>query len=429
MKHIISSLIIISLLGLLAPTGAQLPPRHPIDGELLAQTTLEGGYILGVYGPRPAAPGEKSLLTCVVVGTDTATFASGFVILAVPHGAVSILETPMPSGSYIPPGQWSQQESEWRQLMPLSPQSFWLTHLTTLAPPSFIGQAGTLLDQITFAPGLPQPEPDSVLHNIVDYDRVGAAFTLLETAGTPSEEQEQVREGHGVRITIPLLIQEPVTQVSFLVLITSAQQHHMMELPVSLSAAVGPTRIRLPGPGLPELTAPDENTPVGSPLLVTGSTEPGMMVTAWLELRVGDAQGQLLNDPPQLIRRLADERGQFEIPLTLPTAESLQPIGIIKPDARSEAISSDLPPETADTAETIPEETLEPEIPVETVPGDITTQSASSGELQYYLHVRTEAPGYVSPEIVRQLAAPLPAPELEPEPPVVEEQPVIEPEA
>lgn len=355
------------LLALLAaPVPADLPDSLalPVEGALLARASLQEGFELGIYGPRPARTGEPAIITALLLGNQTATISSGLILMAYAEDAVSLKESPAPAGSYIPFGQWSpRRHSEWRQLLILGPQALWALRVVPLAHPYFEAGPGSLFGATLFAPDLHCPQTGSALRDHDRHDVLGIAFIVDESIAAPREapaapaqtpaanQGAKQRPAHGLKFSFPLVLKDPAATLEFWLAIRHNGKFISCTLPVPI-APVGDTPGQArPTTGAPILDEPKDNASIDGPLAVSGTTNPGALAVAWLEAYDrADPKNRIQGRP---VRHITDALGYFQMALP----------------------------------------------PLQNIP-------ASWPALVYELHVRTEAPGYTSPETVLTLQLP-----------------------
>lgn len=353
-----------------APGGGAPRPATIAEGTLLVEATLEDGLTVSVYGPGTGMLDEPTVVTVLILGNQDTTIASGVVIMAAPSTSVQLRDSPSPTGSYVPCGQWSpDRESEWRQLLIASPLGLWATRLVAMSHPFFTAGAGVVLDATIFSPTWSQPTNSAVFRRLGDYDQMGVAFLSDESvSGAATDPQDparvaQTKGAHGIKVGFPIILRDPKTSLMVWasVKVQSTKAPAARVLTQTLLARVTPqsTRPALvePSLGAPVISQPTDHAVVSESVTVIGKTSPRTIVTAWVEMSSATAPpvtGTTTTAAPTTatvpIRHMPDNTGQFELVIPLP----------ILP-ASSEQV---------DTCK---------------------------------LHVLTEAPGYRSPETIRTL--------------------------
>jgi len=337
------------------PACGQLQPSLPMAGVLLAQENLGDHVHAGIYGPATTALQDAALLTVLVLGDQTHTITSGWVLMATPENAVERGQSPPPAGWYVPFGQWSpDRESEWRQFMIVSPRSLWVLPIVPIAHASFRSSAGELLDALLLDPRHPIPKPALAFRDRDAYDQAGLCFvsdesilTTHQMIGIP-QAPRQARGAHGLKFSFPVIINDPSTTIGFWVACEINKQLLTQMLTVTLVPQEKGTNQRETASEAPTVTEPEDGAAIEETVKVIGQTSPGALAVAWLELWNPDApETRILSTP---VRHMADQNGWFEIILSVPSA------------ARS-----------------------------------------THTNLVCELHVRHEAPGYQSPETVHRL--------------------------
>jgi hypothetical protein len=303
-------------------------------------------------------------------------------MVACPRGAVIPREFPPPAGSYIPHGQWSESVVEepeaWKELLLVRPEGLWAMRTVPMTHLAFEGTAGSVLDAVVFRAAWAAPPPASPFRNLAEYEPRGAAFVVDETItgpgdlaalGQPAPEAPRTAGAHAVRTRFPLVFSRATASVPLWIALAGRGRNITRALEVTFTAEpTGPVRRGNGGEAPPDVTIPPSERPVGdiepiteAPTIerpredatvegevhVSGKARPGTLTVAWLQFTRPDGRPGSL--PP--VRHIADEEGRFEIVLRTPAPEEVGGEG----------------------------RGLE-------------------------LHVRTEAPGYQSPETVRSLS-------------------------
>jgi len=334
----------------LAPAAAGLLPATSVEGALLSSASPGPELEVGVYGRAAATAGEPAMVALQVRGTNAVTISSGLVLLACRKGALSFAEAPPPAGAYIPWGQWAPDyEADWQQLLVIGAESLWATRIVPLAPLQCRADAGALLDAVVFQQAWAAPPADSSFRSPDGYDVIGVAFVADQTVQNAGDVSAALKGAHALKLSFQLIFKDPNTPLWFWAAFTANGKHFTQQL-----AAAPATRAVAPTPGkgadeAPVLEKPAEGAGISRNVAVAGKTgKPGSLVVAWLE-----ARDPLKPETPlrlSTVRRIADASGAFAMTVPLPQVAS---------------------------------------------PGATTSV--------YELHVRTEAPGYRSPEAVRRL--------------------------
>ena len=339
------------LLAMTQAAIAQLPPVLPESGPLLMQEPLGSATDLGVYGPISGTTDEPTIVTLLLLGGEDTSIEQGFILLGAPEAAINFTQSPTPAGFYTPYGRSSTTDTQWHQLLTGDPVSLWSLHLITMTHPHYRLSTGTLLDNVLFSREQSQPRPDPVFGAANDrvaeeYETLAVAFVTRETQGAEpaSQSPQDAPSQHGaraIRISFPIDLGSP--DVTFGLWVTVQLNGQYVTRKLSFSTA--PRRTGLPNTeastDTPVIDSPKEHAVITGPVIASGQAKPGVLVVAWL---------QPIDYPdvlPQKARRICDRNGKFRI--TVP-----------------------VPPLTAYPAE-------------------------------YELHIRTEAPGFESPEVVRPL--------------------------
>jgi hypothetical protein len=320
-------LILAAALVALAAASASgaLKPELLGEGVLLGSTTLPEGYAIGVYGPEEAGTDEAVSLTVLVMGNETARISAGAVFMAAGRDDVALSESQGPGAEYVPAGEWSpERESGWRQLLQVSPKSFWSTHLAAFAPVTFSDTTGHLLDHVLLDPSRPRPADASPFRDLGGYTQMGAALLLQETLPAdpkPGAEPEAAPpQAYAFRVRFHAVVRRPEAAFSFWVCVVSWPQGTSRV--ATLAAPLKPVRGERPPlvvvPDAPIVWEPAEGAAVGERLRVTGLSRPGALTVAWIEVRDPARPDRVLNEPPQRYRQFADVSGNYGLELTLP---------------------------------------------------------------------------------------------------------------
>lgn len=431
---------------------------------LLANASLGQGIEVGLYGPPSwpglvdpsmsnrqgplsgaLAEGEPITLTLIILATAQQPkigILSGLVALSYPQDALRLPDTLPPTGAYIPWEEWlagedavvsdtsvlDQERGQWRQLLALDPQALWATHMVLMAPADSGLSAGAVLDASHLAlgpspsetllmppnpgaPGTSAPERDELF---IGFVCVSPAYGMNEALPGSTGAQQAAQR---VRLQIPLVLRsvrpdkpgsfpgehaELVFRVAVRAQIAGHETEQSpllrrhdqgrsprMSLPEPWTASNGPKRsgvgsgaeqrsngaqtgleailrVFLRGKASPNLTSavempsntpkgvlqidePPEGAVVGPVVRIRGKGQPGSLIVAWIEYvtsaPVGSGLEQRNRGP--LVRYFSNDTGLFDLHLPLPEKASAQ------------------------------------------------------ANTRYEIHVRSEAPGYQSPPVVR----------------------------
>jgi hypothetical protein len=316
--------VLVGLAG--GAASAALKPELLGEGALLQSTTLPEGYEIGVYGPREAGTDESVSLTLMVMGNETARLSAGTVFLAAGRDEVTLSESQGPGAEYVPAGEWSpERESGWEQLLPLSPQAFWATHLAAFAPVTFGDSTGRLLDRVAFDPALPRPPGASPFRDMGAHVQVGAALLLQDAlpadAAPGGQGAAAPPRAYALKVRFHAVMRRPGAALSFWVCLQSwpGGTPRVATLVVPLTSVRGERPPLVVIPDAPIVWEPAEGAKVGETLRVTGLSRPGALTVAWLEVRDAAHPEALLNEPPQRYRQFADVSGNYGLELAVPT--------------------------------------------------------------------------------------------------------------
>ncbi len=322
---------------------AELPATFA-EGKLLASTPLGKQLQVGVYGPDPVSRDEPAVLTVLLEGAQDVTVASGLVLMAAPRTAVTLDGAPTPSGAYTPFGQWSPDfEAETRQLLALNLDALWATRLIAMAPLELADGAGALVDAVVFQRTWALPPAGAPFRDPAQA-LIGIAFVADDSIRRAAEIADATHGAHRVIFTLPLTFQDPAATLSFWLACVVNGKPISERLQVTLTSRAT-RRTAAASEAALEILEPAEGAEVGESVVVKGKApNPGVLVVAWM-----DASTATDEQPPAggtIVRHIAGDNGSFSFTMPVP-------------------------------------------------------RSPASGDLT--LHVRTEAPGYQSPQTLRKL--------------------------
>jgi hypothetical protein len=170
-------------------------------------------------------------------------------------------------------------------------------------------------------------------------------FLADDTVRSGVEVASAHRGAHCVKLTFPLVFKDPKATLSFWIAFLANGKPFTQAITASVAPRADVLHSPKPIEGPPRVDTPAEGTEIGKTVKVAGTTsKPGTLLVAWL------AADEPLNpeNPPtrSVVRHITDDTGAFSITVPVPQGEA----------------------------------------------GHI-----------YELHVRTEAPGYRSREVIRRL--------------------------
>lgn len=365
----VAGCLLMLVLGCMELVAADLPARWPGVGERWASAVLGPGLAASVYGPAQLRSEEAATLTVVLAAQGSSSILSGVVQLSCSPETACLTGVPMPSGSYVPAGEWAAEGTDtepalpppelWRPLLPLAPEVDWMVRVPALVPSGFQGSVGQLVDRLQTWPASAQPptaaccpdpsEPGAAQvgdclrqHRAVVFvlgeDLVGVLQAAPRPGSAPATPLP--RGGQMVRLIFSLLPHSTPQNLTLWMCVQAPGQSVVHELSVPLPT-LGPTFA--PSASIlttPLVLSPTPGTLVSDACAVRGKAYPGALVVAWIQIPATSHTAAPLPFNP--VRQLADMEGAF-------------------------AFSVPVPPQAAPACE---------------------------------LHVRIEAPGYRSPEVV-----------------------------
>ena len=368
---------------------AELPARLPREGTLLSSASLGQGVEVGVYGPDPVTTEEPAAISVIISGSRSITITLGVVLMAWRHGAINVSDAPSPAGSYVPFEQWSPHLGiGWRQLLSasirnfgdvsqldkrapegtvpsddadahvrdassklrvdalnLDPEELWATPVAPMAPVTFEGGTEALLEAVLSSEAWARPRSGSPFRGLDPDEGMGVVFLADDTVRSRAEIASAYRGAHCVKLTFPLVFKDQQATLSFWIACLANGKPCTQAITASVAPRADVRHSPKPIDEPPRVDSPAEGAEIGNTVKVTGTTsKPGTLLVAWLE-----ADEPLNSEKPparSVVRHITDDTGAFSVTVAVPQEEAA---------------------------------------------------------LIYELHVRTDAPGYQSLEVIRRL--------------------------
>lgn len=343
MRGVTGCLLLLGLVSLV-PASADLPASWPGVGERLASAVLGPGLAAYVYGPALVRPEEGTTVTVLLTAQASSPLLSGVVQLSCAPETAGLMGVPMPAGAYVGVGEWSADTEDpqaalppaeiWRPLLPLTPQVDWVLRVPPLVPPDFKGSAGQIVDLLQTWPAQAQPpaarrqdptDPEAAQAGGTRRQQRAVVFVLgddltgaLQAAPLPGGK---VPTGTGrgaqmIRLTFSLLPRNAPQDLSLWMCVQAPGQSviHELSIPLRTPGTAPSTSASLLS--TPQLLAPAPGTLVSDAVALRGKAYPGTLIVAWIQIPATEQGVAPLPFTP--MRQLADMNGAFAFSLPVP---------------------------------------------------------------------------------------------------------------